>query len=261
MASSTNIELLAQRLDALEGINNKQSEQIENLQKDAAALEGAQKQADRSSNSNAKYIGPVVSVIVLIVSAFIGKFIIDKLDGLNSQVVELTVSAADREARVRALSDRKIPSLSEVESSLAKFDTRITTLESSFSVMQATDTRQDADIVSLRSSQSTSEAKGSAHEQQIVEISRDMTRMQDVVTTNQRDIRAIDAKTSAGFVEVESQLRGIIATLQVKFDQVEGLASMTYQKVFLVDAPETKPFPADIPAKAFTTIGGDATGK
>jgi chromosome segregation ATPase len=261
MASSTNIELLAQRLDALEGINTKQSEQIETLQREAAALEGAQKQADRTSNSNSKYVGPAVSVMVLIVSAFIGKFIIDKLDALNTQVVDLTVSAADREARVRTLSDRKIPSLSEVESALAKFDTRITTLESSFSVMQATDGRQDADIVSLRSAQSTSEAKGSAHEQQIAEISRDMARLQDVANTNQRDIRAIDAKTSAGFVEVESQLRGIIATLQVKFDQVEGLASVTYQKVFQVDAPETKPFPADIPAKAFTTIGGDATGK
>ena len=261
MASNTNIELLAQRLDALEGINNKQSEQIENLQKDAAALEGAQKQADRSSNSNAKYIGPVVSVIVLIVSAFIGKFIIDKLDGLNNQVVELTVSAADREARVRALSDRKIPSLSEVESSLAKFDTRITTLESSFSVMRGVDTSQSDEISKISARLSANDAQTAGIDQKLSSAAKDIETLQITASQNQRDIRAIDAKTSAGFVEIESQLRGIIATLQVKFDQVEGLASMTYQKVFLVDAPETKPFPADIPAKAFTTIGGDATGK
>ena len=261
MASNTNIELLAQRLDALEGINNKQSDQIESLQTAAAALEGAQKQADRTSNSNAKYVGPAVSIIVLIVSAFIGKFIIDKLDGLDNQVVELTVAAADREARVRTLSDRKIPSLSEVESSMAKFDTRITTLESSFSVMRNVDTSQSSDISQISASLSSNDAKTAGIDQKLSSAAKDIEMLQATATQNQKDIRAIDAKTSAGFVEVESQLRGIIATLQVKFDQVEGLASMTYQKVFQVDAPETKPFPADIPAKAFTTIGGDATGK
>ena len=261
MASNTNIELLAQRLDALEGINNKQSDQIENLQNAAASLEGAQRQADRTSNSNAKYVGPAVSIIVLIISAFIGKFIIDKLDGLDSQVVELTVAAADREARVRTLSDRKIPNLSEVESSMAKFDTRITTLESSFEVMRDVDTVQSNSIAKLGAELSSNDEKTAGIDQKLSSAAKDIEMLQATATQNQKDIRAIDAKTSAGFVEVESQLRGIIATLQVKFDQVQGLASMTYQKVFQVDAPETKPFPADIPAKAFTTIGGDATGK
>jgi hypothetical protein len=227
---NTNIELLAQRLDALENINNKQSEQIESLQREAASLEGAQKQSDRASNNSGKLIAPAISVFVLVASAFIGNFVIDKIDLLEKDVVVLTVSAADREARVKAIGDRQIPSLGDVESALAKIDTRLTGLESSYELMRGVDSTQNSDIAILRASSSANDTRAASMLQRVESTEKGIDGISEMSRIHSKNISSIDAKTSAGFVEIESQLRGIQAMFIGALDASDRIVGTIWQK-------------------------------
>lgn len=127
------VGLLAQRLDGAERINSVQSKQIEELQAQASETRGAQAQAAQAANNFGKYIGPIASGILFIVSLGVGGGIYGQLNKINAEIVDLALAAEKREARVASI-EVTITSLSNRISSLsadgASTKTDLTSLES-----------------------------------------------------------------------------------------------------------------------------------
>jgi hypothetical protein len=145
-----------------------------------------------------------------------------------------------------------------VESSIAKFDTRITTLESSYEAMRIVDGTQTADISQIRSNLSANDAMTAGINQRVEAGATAIADLVETAKVNGRNIASLDARTSAGFVEVESQLRGTTAMISVVVDAINEKIGTLWHKVIGQPLPESKSIPSNIPAQATTTIGGSA---
>jgi ABC-type transporter Mla subunit MlaD len=103
VSDTVHVQLLEQRLRTVEELNVTQSRQIEKLQHDAAAREGAQRQAEHSSASMARFIGPVMSITLFILSLGVGGAIYGNIDKMENDIIGLALAAEKREARVTAM--------------------------------------------------------------------------------------------------------------------------------------------------------------
>jgi putative NADH-flavin reductase len=266
--ASNDVELIKSNLSAVEArlreqkeINTDQYEQISDLSRQLSEISGAQKQADRSSNSAGKFIAPVMSVVVLVASGFIGTSIIGRINELSKEVISLTVEAKGAEERLKSVEAKKLPDLGEVNSSLAKFDTRIATIESNLTVRDANNVRRDGVLAELTENTATNASRIEGNAERIAASSKRLDDLADQAKTNVRNIAAIDARMSAGFVEVESQLRGVQAVFIGALGELRGLVGTVWQKIIGQPLPDAAPLPTNIPAQATTTIGGGAVNQ
>jgi hypothetical protein len=259
IAANHQVALLAQRLEALEKRDSIQDGEIKSLTASAKKLEGADDARTRDSASSAKWIGPAVTGLMFVISLGVGGGIYGQLGALGNQVAALEVSKASKEERLKILEAKKSPDLTDINSSLAKFDTRVSTVENTQLLMQARSTERDRSISEIRQNLSSNDAQTTALEQRIMANARTIEELGEQSKINIRNIAAIDSKTSAGFVEVESQLRGTTAMLSVVIDSINEKIGTLWHKVIGQPLPESKTLPSNIPAQATTDIGGAAT--
>lgn len=255
-AAAQQVELLAQRLGVVERFNEKQQQQIEHLTKEASGLQGEMKGAKEANKESKSSVNQYITWGMPFVMLAVGGAIYGQINDIKRTQIEEGKSSAAVLVRLKALEDKPSVSLSDVNARLAQFDTKISTLETGIQIRDANSSRRDTLLGETQSSIAANDAKTASASQAISSNSDKISALQKMASEMQRDISSMSSRSSAQAVEFESQMRGVMATLQVKFDQIDGMIALTYEKSFGVKPADTKPFPNNIPAQAFTEIGG-----
>jgi chromosome segregation ATPase len=264
------IRLLSERLNSntaaaqkesaeLWAAHETQARQIEKMQIDANTLEGelrGSKEAMKEAKSDtARYVSLAMPFIVLAISGALYGAIKDN----SASIVDLQVSRSSKEERLKDLESKKAPDLTEIQKNLAQFDTSLATIQSDLLVRNANNVRRDTMLADHAENISKSIASIEGLQERVSVNTRTLEDVKAQVAVNLRNLASVDAKMSAGFVEVESQMRGLQAMFIGALDSGDRIVRTIWEKVMGLPLPESKPLPTNIPAQAFTTIGGKAS--
>jgi uncharacterized coiled-coil protein SlyX len=256
LAAIKQVALLEQRLESLERRDGIQDEVIKDQSAALNKIEGAEDARVKASNSNSKYIGPVVTGVFFVLSLGVGGGIYGKMNQLSDQVSTLTTDLAVAGKQIAFLEAKKSPDLSEIESNQAKFDTRIATIEANLVVRDSNNVRRDATLTQQGKDIFLNEAKLAAVEQRVSANAADIAGLQEQSTRTQRNLAKVAASLNSGFTEIESQLRGFNALVATAFGAQFTPLAVLWEKVMGQKLPDQQPLPMNIPATAYTSIGG-----
>lgn len=294
MAEETQIQLIAQRLEAQEKLNAEQARQIEGLQADNAKLKGAQEALEKASNSGiARFAMQGVSALVV---AIVGGVIWTGMDantrdnrGQEAQLAMFQERLAhveehtddeghpDRmiarldviDKEIEVLSSRSrgasSSSVSAVVADLHSHETQfahpdatvaLTRIEERLDTIDREQVQRSARLQRIEAATIGLESAVQTLQAGYVEHEEELDAAELNINELENRVSSTQASTSAAFVEVETQIRAWVDTA----NQRAAYNHILLQQIAR-DADPTSPlpdmefFPERIPAQATTQVG------
>lgn len=234
MSGDTNIQLLAQRLEATELLNAEQQKELRELRSKIDKNAGAQEARDKGGDWVKKLLPVIFSVVVIGGVGFIWNTSVDGDSNLDKKMSSL----AETQVEMRVIDGSRDKEVERINARLAKLENK-----------------KSDDLGPLTARLVSAEANILRIDGAVVEHEDEIDDLEDEVNAQQKSISSIKASATASFTEVETQIRAtwdVINTMEGYNRQLDGLI---WKKIFGETLPDNEYFSTNIPAQATTQIG------